>query len=144
MTMDADALIAALGRAGVRVTAPRREVAELIAAREGPFTAADLVGEAQTAGQRLGRATIFRTIDLFSDLGLLERLDPPGGDHAYVVCRPAHHHHLICTRCGRTSEVEDLGLREALDEVERRSGYRIDDHRLELYGTCPSCLRGAA
>jgi Fur family ferric uptake transcriptional regulator len=143
MSVDASALLGTLDRAGVRVTGPRRRVAALIAAHDGPFTAADLVAEARTDGERLGRATVFRAIDLFSELGLLERVDLPGGDHAYVACRPAHHHHLICTRCGRTSDVEDLGIADTLRQVADRSGYRIDDHRLELYGTCPICLRAA-
>jgi Fur family ferric uptake transcriptional regulator len=69
----------------------------------------------------------------------VERLDLPTGEHAYVPCAPAHHHHVICSRCGRAADVEDSGVAEAVAEIARRSGYRIDSHRLELFGLCRHC-----
>jgi Fe2+ or Zn2+ uptake regulation protein len=132
-------VVHALDNAGYRLTAARRAVAELIAGRNGHFTAADLVGEARARRLGIGRATIFRALDLFTELNLVERLDLPNGDHAYVECGRAHHHHVICSSCGRTTDVEDCGMQAVADEVARRSGYRIDAHRLELFGVCPKC-----
>src|SRR5690349_16062602 len=109
-----DALISALDDAGYRLTGPRREVTELIAAREGHFTAADLVTDARVRRLAIGRATIFRALDLLAELKLLERLDLPEGEHAYVTCEPAHHHHVVCSECGRVREVTDLGLQDAM------------------------------
>jgi Fur family ferric uptake transcriptional regulator len=129
----------ALDRAGYRLTEPRRAVVELIGAREGHFTAADLVRDARVRRLGLGRATIFRSLDLLTGLSVLERLDLPSGEHAYVPCEPRHHHHVVCSACGRSTEVEDLGIGSIVHEVELRTGYRIDDHRLELYGRCPRC-----
>ena len=129
----------ALDRAGYRLTEPRRAVVELIGAREGHFTAADLVRDARVRRLGIGRATIFRSLDLLTGLNVLERLDLPSGEHAYVPCEPRHHHHVVCSTCGRSTEVEDLGISSIVDEVELRTGYRIDDHRLELYGRCPRC-----
>jgi Fe2+ or Zn2+ uptake regulation protein len=136
-----DPLLTALDLAGYRVTAPRRAVTELIADRSGHFTAADLVADARARRLRIGRATIFRALDLFEDLGVVERLDLPTGEHAYVPCEPAHHHHVICTRCGRTAEVDDAGLVAVTGEIGRRTGFTIDTHRLELFGLCPACAR---
>ena len=137
--VDPRPLVNVLSDAGVRATEPRRTVAELIAARTGHFTARELVDDA--AGRRLGigRATIFRALELFADLGLVERLDLPSGEHAYVACEPAHHHHVVCSRCGGSTQVEDLGMAEVAREVARRTGYRIERHRLELFGVCPDC-----
>ena len=129
-------------RAGHRVTGPRRSIAALIADRNGHFTAAELLADAHARHHHLGRATVFRTLDLLVDLGALERIDLPSGEHAYVSCAPAHHHHVVCSRCGRTAEVADLGLATVAREVGRRTGYRIEDHRLELYGLCPLCQAG--
>jgi Fur family transcriptional regulator, ferric uptake regulator len=132
-------LVDALDRAGHRLTGPRRQVAELVAARDGHFTAADLVEDARSRG--IGRATVFRSIDLFTSLGLVERVDLPGGDHAYVVCETAHHHHAICTNCGRSFDVDDAGLSDVLARIGTGSGFRVTAHRLEIFGLCAACQR---
>jgi Fur family transcriptional regulator, ferric uptake regulator len=130
----------ALGAAGYRVTGPRRAVADLIAARDGHFTAAELLEDARTKRLGIGRATVFRALDVLVGVGAVERIDLPSGDHAYVSCEPSHHHHVVCSRCGQSSDIEDAGLGGVVDDVERRTGYRIDRHRLELFGLCPACL----
>jgi Fur family ferric uptake transcriptional regulator len=140
--VDVQPLLDALSDAGIRSTEPRRAVAELIAARAGHFTARDLVDIAADRRPTIGRATVFRALELFADLGLVERLDLPSGEHAYVVCEPTHHHHVVCSRCGRSTEVEDCGMAEVAREVARRTGYRIERHRLELFGLCPDCRVG--
>ena len=135
---------AALGRAGYRATATRRAVVDLIAGREGHFTAADLVDDATRQGRRIGRATIFRTLDVLAELRAVERIDLPSGEHAYVACDPVHHHHVVCSVCGRSRDIDDAGLRSVVREIARRTGYRIDEHRLELFGRCPDCLAGGS
>jgi Fur family ferric uptake transcriptional regulator len=132
-------LVTTLERAGYRVTAPRRAVAGLVAGRSGHFTAADLVAEARARKLGIGRATIFRALDLLLELGILERLDLPSGEHAYVRCEPIHHHHVVCSGCGRATEIDDAGLRAVVDTIAERTGYEIDRHRLELFGRCPEC-----
>lgn len=135
----AETLIVAVEDAGLRPTGPRRIVAELVAAREGAFTAADLAAAAGERSVRVGRATIFRAIELFAALGAIERVDLPDGTHAYVACVVQHHHHVICSACGRSAEIGDLGIGALARDVARRTGYRVDDHRLELFGLCPVC-----
>lgn len=137
-------LDAALGQAGYRATAARRAVVDLITRRDGHFTAADLVDDARIRGLRIGRATIFRTLDVLAELRAVERLDLPSGDHAYVACEPVHHHHVVCSGCGRSSDANDAGLRAVVRDIERQTGYRIDEHRLELFGQCPDCLAGGS
>ncbi len=140
---DASVAVRTIGRAGFRVTGSRRAVAALVASRVGPFTAADLVADARAQRLGLGRATVFRALDLLVDLRLIERLDMPTGAHAYVACETAPHPHIVCTRCGRVTDV-DCGVGPIAREVEERSGYRVDEHRLELYGVCPPCLAAEA
>ncbi len=137
-------LLAAFERAGHRITSPRLAVANLIAARDGHFAAADLVADARRDRLAIGRATIFRALELLIELGAVERLDLPTGEHAYVSCEPAHHHHVVCSSCGRTSEIDDAGLRAFVDEVARRTGYALESHRLELFGRCPACRSNGA
>jgi Fur family ferric uptake transcriptional regulator len=132
-------LIEALDRAGVRVTEPRRAVARLVAEQRGHFTANDLVDAAARRRLPVGRATVFRALDLFADLNLVERLDLPAGGHAYVACEPMHHHHVVCSSCGRSSDVEDSGIADVVARVAERTGFTVTDHRVELFGLCPSC-----
>lgn len=131
----------ALLDAGYRLTAARRAVTTLIAARVGHFSAADLLEDARAGRSGIGRATIFRTLELLTALRVVERLDLPTGLHAYVACEPTHHHHVVCSGCGRNLDVDDEGLREVVRAIADRTGFRIDDHRLELFGLCPDCRR---
>jgi Fe2+ or Zn2+ uptake regulation protein len=136
---DSNPIAHALDLAGYRLTAPRLAVADLITDYDGHFTALELEEAARTRRLGISRATLFRALDLLAELGVVERVDLPNGEHAYVPCARAHHHHVICSRCGRTTEVEDCGVADAVAEIARRSGYRIDTHRLELFGLCRHC-----
>lgn len=132
-------LLSALGDAGYRRTAPRQAVTALIARRDGYFTASELISDAQRSQPTIGRATIFRMLDTLEGLGALERLDLPTGGHAYVACEPTHHHHCICSNCGASIEVEDRGLQRVLADIADRTGFIVEDHRLEVYGRCANC-----
>jgi Fur family ferric uptake transcriptional regulator len=137
-------IVTTLQQGGYRITAPRRDVAALIAAQSGHFTAEDLLRASRKQRLGLGRATVFRSLELLSSLDLVERVDLPSGEHAYVSCEPEHHHHLVCSSCGQAIGVEEGKLDAALRDLGRRTGYQIDSHRLELFGTCPACLAGAS
>jgi Fur family transcriptional regulator, ferric uptake regulator len=137
--VDALDVVGALEQGGYRLTAPRRVLAGLVAGQEGHFTADDLLDVARRRRLGLGRATIFRALDVLAEIGVIERLDLPSGEHAFVACQPAHHHHVVCASCGRATWVEDHGLEQVAAEIGRKTGYRIATHRLELFGVCPEC-----
>lgn len=137
---DANPIVAALDRADLRLTDARRAVAEAVAEQEGHFTAEDVLDAAQRRRRGVGRATVFRSLELLTGLGLVERVDLPSGAHAYVACQPAvHHHHVLCSRCGRSVDVADIGLSPLIRRLESETGFQIDTHRLELFGLCPEC-----
>ena len=138
---ESNPIVDAIDLAGYRVTAPRRAVADLITEYDGHFTALELEDVARSRRLGISRATLFRALELLAELGIVERVDLPNGEHAYVPCARAHHHHVICSQCGRaaTFTIEDHGLAERLEQVARASGYAIDAHRLEVYGRCPDC-----
>jgi Fur family transcriptional regulator, ferric uptake regulator len=141
---QAERIIQALERAGYQATPNRRLVAALVAATGGHFTAAELLERGRRERVNIGRATVFRALELLTSLRVVERLDLPSGSHAYVVCDPdEHHHHLVCSSCGRSQDIADGELARLVDEVGRRHGYRIEAHRLELFGTCPACIAAA-
>jgi len=140
-----NALLSALGGAGKRLTVARRAVAEAIARQEGHFTAEDVLRAARARQRAVGRATVFRSLEMLADLHLVERVDLPSGEHAYVACEPdAHHHHVVCSVCGRSTEVGELGLGPILGRIESSTGFAIDSHRLEVFGICPDCQAARA
>jgi Fur family ferric uptake transcriptional regulator len=137
-------LMALLEGAGHRLTESRRAVARLIAAHDGAFEAADLIADSKRQDAAPARATIFRTLEVLVALGAVERVDLPNGRHAYVRCESnRHHHHLVCTGCGRSVDLSGLGMAAIVAEAERRTGYLIDRHRVELFGLCPACRKAA-
>ena len=137
--VDAGTILGAFEAAGYRLTSPRRALARLVASREGHFSADELLTESRRSRLGVTRATIFRSLDVLADLGVVERLDLPTGEHAFVACEPAHHHHIVCSSCGRSTGVADHGLEGVAEAIGRETGYRVDTHRLELFGRCPEC-----
>jgi Fur family transcriptional regulator, ferric uptake regulator len=138
--VDAAVIVGALEQAGYRLTSPRRALAQLIAGQRGHFTADGLLAESRRRRLGVTRATVFRSLDVLADLELVERLELQSGEHAFVACRPAqHHHHIACSSCGRSTEVADHGFESVAASIARKTGYRVDLHRLELFGLCPAC-----
>ena len=137
--VEAAAIVEAFEQAGHRRTAPRRALAELIASSGGHFTADELLTESRRRRLGVTRATVFRSLDVLSDLGLVERLDLPTGTHAFVACEPEHHHHVVCSSCGRSTPVDDAGIERLAEAIGRSTGYQVETHRLELFGRCPGC-----
>jgi Fur family ferric uptake transcriptional regulator len=91
----------------------------------------------------VGLATVYRTLELLLDCDLVHRIDFGDGRQRYeVVTGPDaghHHHHLICTRCGRILEVEE-DLLEALEQrVALAYGFQVTNHQLKMFGTCREC-----
>ena len=142
--VDAATIVNAFEEAGYRRTGPRRALAELVASRGGHFTAEELLTESHRRRLRVTRATVFRSLDVLSDLGLVERLDLPTGGHAFVACEPEHHHHVICSSCGSSTPIEDAGIEQLAESIGRATGYEVETHRLELFGRCPACRNGDA
>jgi Fur family transcriptional regulator, ferric uptake regulator len=137
-------ILGAFDQAGYRATEPRRAVARLISEQAGHFSAEELLARARRGRIRVGRATIFRSLDILTELGYVERLDLPSGEHAFVACAPVHHHHVVCSSCGRSTDIADSGFGSALSDLAARSGYRIQSHRLEVFGLCPTCQADGA
>lgn len=137
--IDATAIVSALGDAGYRLTAPRRALAELVAGRRDHFTAEELLAESRRRRLGVTRATVFRSLEVLIELRVVERLDLPSGGHAFVACEPTHHHHVVCSSCGRSAGVADPGIERIAKAIGRDTGFRVDTHRLELFGLCPAC-----
>lgn len=127
---------------GYPITEQRRTLVWFIMSWSKVFTPDDLLGALESESIRIGRATVFRTLELMERLCYLSRV-PNGGHLAYATCIDDldHHHHLVCTSCGQVLHFEDCPVSDLLTELQTRTGYQIKAHHLELSGVCPSCQR---
>lgn len=142
MPVTEHAILAAFDTAGLRTTRPRRVIAERLAdyaATGSDFATEELWQELQSIAPQLGRATLFRAVDVLVDLGLLDRIERADGTRRYRVCDRGHHHHLICTGCGRIEEVSVCVPEAELQSAATGAGFEIERHALEIYGRCPDC-----
>lgn len=126
---------AVLASHGYRLTGPRRTLVTAVLAKDRPFTAEQLVTE---HGQ-IGRATIYRTLEILASVDLLTRLLQPGGHPAYVVGSPGHRHHLVCSECGSVVAFTKCPVDELVSELTRETAFAISGHHLEVFGICPDC-----
>lgn len=106
------------------------------------LSAEDVYGIVRQSAPDTGLATVYRTLELLSELDILQKLDFGDGRHRYEInetSTPHHHHHLICLSCGRVREFEDDLLETLETAVARKSKFNIVDHQLKFYGYCQEC-----
>jgi Fur family ferric uptake transcriptional regulator len=124
---------------GLRITEPRRELIQAIYQTQGPFTAEDLHDHLRVGGSRVGRATVFRTLDLLAGLRVLERVHQPDGHHSYVLSGPGHRHHLVCLACGNVVEFQGCNVDNFVGQLSSQTDFKIEGHWLEVFGRCATC-----
>src|SRR5881409_2294599 len=132
----ADWMLRQLAAAGHRMTGPRAAVVRAIAGHEGAVTAEQLVAELQP--RDISRATVYRTLELLERRGLLARMHLDSY-HGYAVCDDSHHHHLLCSVCGRVAMVDAGGIETEIQKLARELDFRVDTHTLEFSGVCRDC-----
>lgn len=128
-----------LAGAGVRATAQRATVLAELAAERDDVTAQQLHERLRARGERLGLATVYRTLRLLAEAGAVDVLSHHAGELCYRWCGDEHHHHLLCSECHRVVELVDCELDPWLERVSREHGFVTTGHRLEVSGVCADC-----
>jgi len=131
-----------LAEEGHRVTTPRQVIVELLAPRTDHFSAQEVWEEVRARGVVVGRATVFRTLDLLAELNVLNRIHAGDGCHRYTVCETSHHHHFMCVVCGRVQPLEAPGIESQIGRLADEAGFEVLTHHLELLGRCRDCQVG--
>ena len=127
--------------AGHKLTNARLTVLSVLEESGGHITSAEVLERVNAADPSIGRASVFRTLDLLTSLSIIRptymnsSLTP-----TYVLLPDGHHHHIICTNCNRVIEFEDCGLGEIESKLEDRLHVKLTGHLLEFYGLCDRCL----
>ena len=131
---------------GYRLTSPRSAIVDAVLGHTRPFSAEQLVGElrATAAGNRIGRATIYRTLEVLAAIDVLTRIVQPDGHPTYICGTPGHRHHLLCESCGTTVTFTACPMDDLVRRLTNDTHFEIRDHVLEIFGVCPQCQHAPA
>lgn len=126
---------------GYRLTAPRQAVVEVLVFNQRVLSPMEVYEIARLNYPQLGLVTVYRTIEKLEELGLLQRVHQPVGCQGFIAALPEHQHLLICQECGLVVYFNDHHdqLDNLISAVANRSGYKIQDHWLQLFGFCSNC-----
>ena len=139
---EMNAYRAALAERGLSTTRPRILLAELVFSKHGHFTAEDLVAMARDAGIRVGRVTVYRTLNLMVEAGLVEeRPFERGRMHYEHTIGHAHHDHMVCVDCGGIIEFESEAIEREQEKAAAKHGFDVLHHSHTLFGRCRACAR---
>jgi Fur family ferric uptake transcriptional regulator len=126
------------------VTTQREQVAEALFAAGGHLSVEDVEQQLRGRDLHVGKATIYRTLDLLADSGMIVERDFGEGFRRYErVPGHPHHEHLICLRCGKVVEFQNDRLERMKSLIADEYGFRHSHHRLEIYGVCRECQQRA-
>lgn len=140
MKLTANKIAGILRREGYRLTPQRHAVLKVIAGSHDHLTPAEIHERVRQDYPAIGLVTVYRLINLLSDLKLICRVNLNGESQSYLMRRPTgHHHHLICSQCGRTVDFTGCDMVDLEARLSRETGYVIEGHLLEMHGRCPAC-----
>jgi len=138
-----------LRNCGCRITAPREIILDILSRSPGHFSADEIFFMVRQMYPQIGLATVYRTLELLSNMGLVHKLDFGEGKARYELAQgpetKGHHHHLICIRCHKVIDYEEISekekelLKEVEENLEKKYGFKITDHMFNFYGICKEC-----
>ena len=124
----------------VRGTRQAEALASVLADLPGFNSAQQIHAELRRRGERVGLTTVYRHLQVLSEDGQLDTIRDASGETLYRRCRSeAHHHHLVCRRCGTSVEVEGRAVEQWAEKVAAEAGFTAMDHTVELFGLCSRC-----
>ena len=136
-------ITAAFNQFSERSTHPRQAIAESLInlGRTGAaFSADDLLKRLRKTNPRIGRATVYRSIEKLARMKVLDRIDFSDGTHFFRLCgSESHHHHLACTKCHRVVDLNFCLQDEQIAAIGKRESFAIKDHAITLFGLCKDC-----
>lgn len=124
------------------ITEPRETIIEYLTSNAEAATADEIVEDLHEQGHDIDRSSIYRTINLFSDLGVVDNVLFRDGVKRVELASEfggSHHHHLICEECGEVIEFEECGIENLQRIAEIKHEFQVENHHMEFYGLCSNC-----
>ena len=133
-----------LVRSGLRTTRQRVAILRALEAEPNDATAQEIHARLNASGEAVGLATVYRTLAVLSEHGVVDTLMHSAGEVCYRLCGEGHHHHLVCGTCHRVVELGDCDLDSWLEGRAAEHGFTVSAHSVEVVGTCAACVAAAA
>ena len=131
----------ALSASGLRATGQRALILEIIRQGKGHLDADEIYRRARQKEPRLSLSTVYRSLQKFKELGLVDELHFDEDHHHYEVKPSSEHHHLLCLGCGRIIEFNYPLSHQVIENVSQAKGFEVIDSEVRLTGYCPGCQR---
>lgn len=139
--MNEKEAIQVLQQRGYKMTKRREDILHFFGQEDKYYTAKALYEFMESIYPGISFDTVYRNLHLYHDLGILESTDLQAEKHFRMNCGDHHHHHFICSQCGRTKKIHQCPM----DEVKKLlDNYQINGHKFEVYGLCPDCQLAAS
>ncbi|MDJ0756005.1 MAG: transcriptional repressor [Ardenticatenaceae bacterium] len=124
---------------GYRLTSARLAIITALVNSAEHVTADDLADKVRQQAPHVGRMTVYRTLDLLCELGIVRPIYQGTGAAHYILMAKGSHHHLICNRCHGVIEFEECFAAMLIEEMAKRFDFHISSHLLEIHGLCENC-----
>jgi Fur family transcriptional regulator, ferric uptake regulator len=129
--------------AGYKLTNARALVLSVLEENEGHLTSSQVLDAVSSIDPTIGRASVFRTLDLLTNLAIIRpTYIDSSATPTYVLLPDGHHHHIVCTGCNQVIEFQDCGLKELQTSLEKTYNIKITGHLLEFFARCSECEKG--
>lgn len=130
-----------LKEASLKTTPARLAVLGLLEKTNNPVDVATIIDNLKHKDIKADPATVFRTINLFTDKGIARQIQFYEGKFRYELSSRKDHHHLVCQNCGVIEDISDCNIKSLEKEIEKRKNFVVQSHSLEFFGVCPACQR---
>ncbi len=137
--MSSESWLTQLNEYGYRLTKARRAVIETVARSRRALTPVEVYDAARKRYRALGLVSVYRTLEKLEELHLVQRLHQPQGCQAFIAAAQGHQHMLVCQNCGRVTFFEGDDLHDLIGTISSKTGYKIREHWLQLFGLCEAC-----
>jgi Fe2+ or Zn2+ uptake regulation protein len=133
-------LLASIQGDGRRVTRPRKAILAVLERIQHPMSVSEIHSFLKREKISVDLVTVYRTLSVFTQLGMVSRVEFQEGQFRYELCEGrAHHHHIRCRGCGHIADLKLCPLKKVMAKVERETRFLVEAHSLEFIGWCPQC-----
>lgn len=122
----------------IRRTPARASIVEFLSKSNFPVDVSQILGFLREKSLNTNKVTIYRVMDFLLEKGFVDKVEFGEGKFRYEI-KKGDHHHLICTDCGKVSDIEDKYMKDLEKEIHKNTNFKVKNHSMEFFGICKNC-----